>query len=116
MENTPDADIVELSKVTDIVAEVLSGKLDGAFVETVVAETYAKAYPDLAVVLPVPYDAEGSVVGVNKNNPELLAAVNEAIAAALADGSMSKFVAEANELATGEKYEGLLEDNAVPAA
>ena len=116
MENTPDADIVELSKVTDIVAEVLSGKLDGAFVETVVAETYAKAYPDLAVVLPVPYDAEGSVVGVNKNNPELLAAVNEAIAAALADGSMSKLVAEANELATGDKYEGLLEDNAVPAA
>ena len=115
-ENTPDADIVELSKVTDIVAEVLSGKLDGAFVETVVAETYAKAYPDLAVVLPVPYDAEGSVVGVNKNNPELLAAVNEAIAAALADGSMSKFVAEANELATGDKYEGLLENNAVPAA
>ena len=115
-ENTPDADIVELSKVTDIVAEVLSGKLDGAFVETVVAETYAKAYPDLAVVLPVPYDAEGSVVGVNKNNPELLAAVNEAIAAALADGSMSKFVAEANELATGDKYEGLLEGDAVPAA
>ena len=68
------------------------------------------------MVLPVPYDAEGSVVGVNKNNPELLAAVNEAIAAALADGSMSKFVAEANELATGDKYEGLLEGNAVPAA
>ena len=37
-ENTPDADIVELSKVTDIIAELLSGKLDGAFIETVVAE------------------------------------------------------------------------------
>ena len=40
-ENTPDADIVELAKVTDIVAEVINNKLDGAFVETVVAETYA---------------------------------------------------------------------------
>ena len=114
--NTPDADIVELSKVTDIIAEVIGGKLDGAFIETVVAETYAKNYPELCVVLPVPYDAEGSVVGVNKDNAPLLAAVNLAIEAALADGSMSAFVAEANELSTGEKYEGLLTDGAVPAA
>ena len=114
--NTPDADIVELSKVTDIIAEVISGKLDGAFIETVVAETYAKNYPELCVVLPVPYDAEGSVVGVNKNNEALLAAVNLAIEAALADGSMSAFVADANELSTGDKYEGLLTDGAVPEA
>lgn len=114
--NTPDADIVELSKVTDIIAEVIGGKLDGAFIETVVAETYAKNYPELCVVLPVPYEAEGSVVGVNKDNAPLLAAVNLAIEAALADGSMSAFVAEANELSTGEKYEGLLADGAVPEA
>lgn len=108
--HTPDADIVELGKVTDIVAEVIGGKLDGAFVETVVAQTYAKNYPDLAVILEVPYDQEGSVVGVNKNNPALLAAVNLAIQAALDDGSMSQFVADANELSTGEKYEGLLSE------
>lgn len=115
--NTPDADIVQLSKVTDIVAEVIGGKLDGAFVEKVVAETYAKNYPDLAVVLDVPYDQEGSVVGVNKNNPALLAAVNLAIKAAIDDGSMAQFIADANELSTGEKYEGLLgEDGAVPEA
>ena len=113
-EHTPDADIVELGKVTDIIAEVIGNKLDGAFIETVVAETYAKNYPELCVVLNVPYDAEGSVVGVNKNNPALLAAVNLAIEAALEDGSMSQFVAEANELSTGDKYEGLLEDGAVP--
>ena len=39
----------------------------------------------------------------------LLAAVNEAIAAAIEDGSMENFIAEANELASGEKYEGLLD-------
>ena len=113
-EHTADADIVELGKVTDIIAEVIGGKLDGAFIETVVAETYAKNYPELCVVLPVPYDAEGSVIGVNKNNPALLAAVNLAVTAALEDGSMAQFVAEANELSTGDKYEGLLEDGAVP--
>ena len=114
-ENTPDADIVELSKVTDIIAEVIAGKLDGAFIETVVAETYAKNYPELCVVLPVPYEAEGSVVGVNKTNPALLAAVNLAIQAALEDGSMSQFVADANAAASGNTFEGLLnEEGEVP--
>lgn len=109
-ENTPDADIVQLSKVTDIIAELLAGQLDGAFIETAVAESYAKNYPDLAIVLPVPYDQEGSVVGVCKGNDILLAGVNMAIEAALADGSMDQFVADANELAAGQTYEGLLED------
>lgn len=99
--NTPDADIVQLTKVTDIVAELLSGKLDGAFIETAVAESYAKNYPDLCVLHGVPYDQEGSVVGVSKDNEPLLLAVNMAIKAALADGSMDKFVAEANEAASG---------------
>lgn len=109
-ENTPDADIVQLAKVTDIIAELLAGQLDGAFIETAVAESYAKNYPDLAIVLPVPYDQEGSVVGVSKGNDMLLAGVNMAIEAALADGSMDQFVADANELAAGQTYEGLLED------
>ena len=52
---------------------------------------------------------EGSAIGVVKGNEALLKGVNEAIAAALADGSMDKFVAEANELATGNIHEGLLE-------
>lgn len=109
-ENTPDADIVELSKVTDIIAELLSGKLDGAFIETVVAEAYAKNYPALCVKFDVPYEQEGSVVGVSKGNGALLAAVNLAIAAAKEDGSMDRFVAEANTLAEGNTYEGLLDN------
>ena len=109
-EFSSEADIVALVKVTDIITELLAGKLDGAYIETVVAENYAKNYPDLAVVLEVPYDTEGSAVGVSKGNEALLAKINEAVAAALADGSMDAFVAEANELSTGEVYQGLLEN------
>lgn len=109
-EHTPDASIIMLSKVTDIIAELITGKMDGAFIETAVAETYAINYPELVVVHPVPYDTEGSAVGVPKSNEPLLAAINEAIAACLADGSMDTFVAEANELAAGAVYEGLLEE------
>ena len=109
-ENSPEADIVALTKVTDIIAELIAGTLDGAYIETAVAETYAINYPELAVVLDVPYDdAEGSAVGVSKGNTALLDGVNAAIAAALADGSMDKFVAEANEQAAGNIHEGLLE-------
>lgn len=109
MENTPDADIVQLAKVTDVVSELLGGKLDAGFIETVVAESYAKNYPDLYIAFDVPYEVEGSSIGVVKGNEALMAGVNEAIAAAQADGSLDTFVAEANELASGNIYEGLME-------
>ena len=108
-ENTPDADIVQLAKVTDVVSELLGGKLDAGYIETVVAESYAKNYPDLYIAFEVPYEVEGSAVGVVKGNEALLAGVNEAIAAALADGSMDDFVVQANEQASGEIIEGLVD-------
>ncbi len=109
---TPNASIVAMPKVTDIVSELLADKEYAAFIETDVAKCYQKIHPELEIVLDVPYDQAGSAIGVNKGNAALLAGVNEAIAAALADGSMSQFVADANELATGEKYEGLLDEAA----
>ncbi|RKJ02239.1 amino acid ABC transporter substrate-binding protein [bacterium D16-54] len=109
--NSPDADIVPLPKVTDIIAELLSGKMDVAYIETDVAKSYQKNYPELEIIMDVPYDQEGSSIGVCKGNDALLAAVNGSIAKALEDGSMEKFIAEANELASGEKYEGLLDES-----
>lgn len=109
--NSPDADIIQLTKVTDIVAELIAGKLDGAYIETAVAESYAKNYPDLCVVLDVPYEgAEGSAIGVSKGNDALKAAVNEAIKSAIESGKMDEFVATANEQASGEIIEGLLDN------
>ena len=46
-----------------------------------------------------------------KDNAELLAAVKEAIAAAKTDGYLENLIAEAQELAAGETYEGLLDEN-----
>ena len=110
-ENTPNADIIALPKVTDLVSELIGGKMDAAFIETAVAESYKTNYPELTLVLDVPYDVEGSAVGIKKGNTALKDAVNAAIAAAIADGSMDKFVAEANEQASGSIYEGLLDEN-----
>ena len=109
--NSPDAELIQLPKVTDVITDLLAGNLDGAYIETVVAETYAKNYPELNVLLDVPYEQEGSVVGVSKGNAALLEGVNRAIAAALEDGTMDEFITQANELASGETYEGLLDEN-----
>ena len=109
--------VVVLTKVTDIVAELVNGGLDGAFIETAVAANYAISNPDLEIVLDVPYDQAGSSIGVQLGNPVLLELINRGIAAAIEDGSMDTFVAEANELSTGETYEGLLDENgSVPEA
>ena len=109
--NTPNADIVALPKVTDLISELIGGKMDAAFIETAVAESYKTNYPELTLVLDVPYDVAGSAVGIKKGNEALKNAVNEAIAAAIKDGSMDKFVAEANELASVNTYEGLLDES-----
>jgi polar amino acid transport system substrate-binding protein len=109
-EHTPDADIVSLPKVTDIISELLSGKLDAAYIEKDVALSYQRNYPELELVMDVEYDVQGSAIGVVKGNDALLEVVNEAIAAAKEDGSLEQFVADANELASGETYEGLLDE------
>lgn len=92
---SPDTDIVNLGKVTDIIAEILTGKLDGGYTEADVALSYKENYPELELAVEIPYDLNSIAVAVTKGNEALLAGVNEAIAAALADGSMDQFVAEA---------------------
>lgn len=101
-ENTPDAKITGIKAVTTIVSDLREGKCEGAFIETAVAENYIKSYPELQIAWDVDYDAEGSSIGVKKGNQEMLDAVNEVIAKVLEDGSMDRFIAEANELALSD--------------
>lgn len=107
---TPEATIVSRAKVTDIISELVEGKEYAAFMETDVAKCYKNNHPQLELVLEVPYDQEGLVVGVSKGNDKLLNAVNAAIETVVEEGLMEEYVAEANKLAAGKTYEGLLED------
>lgn len=110
-EYSADATIVKLTKATDIIADLVAGNLDGAYIEWDVAVSYQKNYPDLEIVCEVPYNADGNVVGVAKDNADLLKYVNEAIAKCVEDGTFNGFLEKANALAAGEKYEGILDDN-----
>lgn len=109
-EYSKDAEIVSLTKATDIIAELVAGKLDGAYIEWDVAVSYQKNYPDLEILCEVPYDADGNVIGVAKGNTELLKYVNEALHKCVDDGTFNQYLEKANALAAGEKYEGMLDN------
>ena len=114
-EFSPNADMVSLTKATDIITELLSGKIDGAYVEWDVAASYQKNYSDLEILCEVPYEAEGNVIGVKKNNADLLKYVNEALNKCVSEGTFAKFLEEANNLAAGDNYQGMLDpDGKVP--
>ena len=101
---------MELSKVTDIVMELSTGKLDAAFIETPVVEAYSNTYSNLTIACVVPQEDNGSVIGVFKGNEDLLKYVNEAIGKCISDGTFAKYVAKAIDLAAGKKHEGLLDN------
>lgn len=104
-----DAEQVTLVKATEIIAEVINGSLDGAYVEWDVAESYKKQYPNLHIVCEVPYENDGNIIGVAKGNADLLKYVNEAIKACVESGTFNQYLEKANTLAAGEKYEGMLD-------
>ncbi len=108
---SPDAQLVNLVKATDIIAELMSGKIDGAYVEWDVAAAYSANYPDLKILCEVPYEAEGNVIGVNKGNADLLKYVNEALNKCINDGTFAQFVDTALEQAAGDNYQGFLDEN-----
>ena len=109
-EFTPNADIVELSKVTNIVMELSTGKLDAAFLETPVVQAYSTTYKNLQIACTIPQEDNGSVIGVYKGNEDLLKYVNEAINKCISEGTFATYVAKAVDLAAGKTHEGLLDN------
>ena len=110
-EYSKDATIISLTKATDIIADLVAGNLDGAYVEWDVAVSYQKNYPDLHIVCEVPYEADGNVIGVAKGNTDLLKYVNEALHKCVDEGIFNQYLEKANALAAGEKYEGMLDQD-----
>ena len=110
-EFSPNAELINLTKATDIIAELVSGQLDGAYIEWDVAVAYKANYPELTIVCEVPYDAEGNVIGVHKGNADLLKYVNEALHKCVDAGEFAQFVATALEQAAGDNYQGMLDEN-----
>ena len=96
----PNADLQLLANVNNLILELKAGKVDAIVMEKPVAEMAVKNNPDLAVGEPT-YEEKtgGNAVGVAKNNPELLAKINEVINELNESGKMDDYILKANELA-----------------
>jgi ABC-type amino acid transport substrate-binding protein len=99
-QDCPDANQVLEANMNDIILELASGKIQGAFVETVVAQNYIKNYPTLQIAWDVPYDSAGSAACVAKGNTALQNAANAVIAQVTANGSMDQWVVDATNLSS----------------
>ncbi len=95
---TPNAKMVGLAQMPNIIMELKTGKIDAAFVETVIAENYEKAHPEVMILSEVPYEAQGNAVAIKKGNEEMLNTVNEVIDEVLSNGKMAEYIEEAVNL------------------
>lgn len=95
------ANLVSLSLVTDLVNELVYGKIDAVVLDGAVAQEYANSNSDLAIA--AASDELGAAapycVAVAKGDPKgLLPAINEAIAKMQSENKVEDFIAQADEL------------------
>lgn len=98
-EQIKDAEIVTLEKISDIVIELKSKKIDAMVVELPVAKDYEKNNNDLSLSeVQVKEETSGFSIAVKKGNAELLKMIDQSLDRIILDGSIDKFVREAYAL------------------
>ncbi|WP_245596191.1 transporter substrate-binding domain-containing protein [Paenibacillus taiwanensis] len=96
----PDAKQDMLVKVNDLVLSLETKRVDAILVEKPVAQAYATNNTKVALSPVVLKPAsEGYVAGMGKESVKLKEAIDKTIARLQADGSLDKFITEANALA-----------------
>lgn len=97
-EQIKDAELVSLGKIPDLVMELKNKKIDALIAELPVSNGYVKNNNDLAISsIEVKDDIGGSAIAVKKGNSELVKLIDKSLDRLMKDGSIDKFVREANE-------------------
>lgn len=98
---TDENKVIKLKKFPELIMELKTGKIDGVCTNTMVASAYVSAHPDLLCQdIGIVWDNTGFSGAIQKgDNGEFMAFLNETIAKLQEDGSIDRFVAEAQELA-----------------
>ena len=98
---TDENKVVKLKKFPELIMELKTGKVDGVCTNTMVASSYVSAHPDLLCQdIGIVWDNTGFSGAIQKgDNGEFMAFLNETIAKLQEDGSIDRFVAEAQQLA-----------------
>ncbi|WP_127532798.1 ABC transporter substrate-binding protein [Paenibacillus kobensis] len=94
------AKLTSLSKISELVLELTSGRVDAVIAEKPVTELYAKNRSDIALAdVVVPGDEEGgSAIALKKKNKPLVDEVNKVLDEMKQDGSLDQYIIDANEL------------------
>ena len=115
----PGANCVTLSLVTDMINELVNGKLDALLLDGNVAVNYAQTNPNLVVAGASDFyaaDHHEICVAVAKGDPKgLLPGINAAIAQMIEDGKIAEFEALADSLTgVAEEVTGAVPEGYTP--
>lgn len=98
MEQIEGAQIKALGKVSNLMLELKTGKVDAVVVERPVASAYVKNNDELFMTDIIFKDEEGgSAVAVKKGNKELLDSINKTIERLIKENKIDEFVLNATE-------------------
>ncbi|MBT2287894.1 transporter substrate-binding domain-containing protein [Paenibacillus albidus] len=97
------AQLTSLGKISEIVLQLQSNRVDASIMEGPVAKSFVKNVPGLVITDAVlEAEDDGYVVGIKKGNTELLDQVNKTLKRLQSEGKIDEYVAAASKLADGE--------------
>ncbi len=94
------AQLTSLAKISDIVLQLQSNRVDASIMEGPVAQSFVKNVKGLVITDAKPeVEDDGYVIGVKKGNSELLTQINKTLGELNSAGKIEEFVSKAAELA-----------------
>ncbi|WDV45454.1 transporter substrate-binding domain-containing protein [Clostridiaceae bacterium M8S5] len=97
---TDKENIKSLGKLSNVVMELLNGKVDAVIVGEPVAKSYVKKNPNLCIAeVEVKTDNNGSAIAINKGNKELLKVINDTLEKLKEDDKINEFVVKYTKIA-----------------
>ncbi|KUP23651.1 transporter substrate-binding domain-containing protein [Paenibacillus sp. DMB5] len=97
------AQLTSLGKISEIVLQLNSNRVDASIMEGPVAKSFVKNVEGLVITDAKPeVEDDGYVIGVKKGNTELLNQVNTTLTRLNSEGKIDEYVAAASELAESE--------------
>lgn len=98
-EQLPDAKLVSLTKVPNIILELKTGNIDAAIIEVPVAQGYVNNHDDLALAsVTIDDETGGSAIAIKKGNTSLVDSINDTLKRLEEEGLVDKFVQDANNI------------------
>ncbi|MRN54520.1 transporter substrate-binding domain-containing protein [Paenibacillus monticola] len=97
------AKLTSLGKISEIILQLQSNRVDASIMEGPVAKAFVKNVPGLVITDAVPVvEDNGYVIGIKKGNTELLDKVNGTLTHLISEGKIEQYVTAASELSVSK--------------